>query len=135
VPIMAAARVVLADDLPAFVAACTQLLQPEFAVVAGVHGGRDALTAVAEYEPDLLVLDISMPDLSGLEVLELLQHEGSATRTVVLTLHQEQSIADRALALGAYGYVTKVRMARDLPGALRAALAGEHFCSPLPPRT
>ena len=134
-PTMAVARVVLADDLPAFVAACTHLLEPEFEVVAGAHGGRDALTAVAEHAPDLLVLDISMPDLSGIEVLEHLQREGSPTRVVLLSVHQEQAIADRAMALGAYGYVTKARMARDLPGALRAALAGEHFRSRLAPRS
>lgn len=127
------ASLVLADDHKAFLDACKHLLQPEFEVVATARSGQEALDAVAEHVPDILILDISMPDMTGVEVLEALADRAVSTRVVVSTIHQERSLADRAAALGAYGFVTKARMARDLPAAIRAALAGELFRSPLAP--
>ncbi len=129
---MTMATIVLADDHPAFVAACTRLLGSEYDVIASVHGGEDALAAVDEHDPDLLVLDLGMPDMSGLDVLAAIRQGQSRVRVVVLTLHQERSIADQALTLGAWGFVTKSRMTRDLRPALLAAQRGEKYCSPLP---
>lgn len=126
---MTAARLVLADDHAALVAACRQLLQPEFEVVASVGRGVDALAAVTEHDPDVLVLDLEMPDLDGIEVLEALQARPVRTRVVVLTLHRDPVLADRVEALGAAAFVTKADMVRDLPRAVRAALAGEPFTS------
>ena len=123
--------VVLADDHRAFVGACESLLAREFNPVATVHGGRDALKAVEAHDPDILVLDISMPDMSGVEVIEILLRRNARTRIVVLTMNTEAALADRVIALGAYGYVVKSRMARDLTAAIHAALAGERFRSPL----
>ena len=124
---MTAARLVLADDHTALVAACRQLLEPEFDVVGAVHSGRGALDAVARHDPDILVLDIGLPDITGVEVLEALQERSVRTRVVVLTLHRDAAIANRVAALGALGYVTKARMVGDLPRAIRAALVGESF--------
>jgi DNA-binding NarL/FixJ family response regulator len=131
VPVMTKATIVLADDHPAFAGVCTRVLCSEYEVVASVRTGGRALAAVEEHDPDLLVLDLKMPDMSGLDVLTAIQERLSRVRIVVLTLHQERSIAEQALALGAYGFVTKSRMMRDLRPALRAAQEGESFCSPL----
>ena len=128
---MTTATVVLADDHPALVAACKQLLHPEFDVVAAVHSGDEALAAVAAHAPDVLVLDVEMPGMTGLEVMETLMQEDDPPRVVVLTLHKGRALADRIKALGAVGFVVKSRLARELPTAIRAALAGEHYCSPL----
>jgi len=122
---------VLADDNRAFVAACRLLLIPDFELVTAVHTGRDALDAIRQHDPDVLILDISMPDMTGVEVIEALNRADARTRVVVLTMHRDPTLADRVMALGALGFVVKARMARDLPPAIRAALAGEKFCSPL----
>ena len=127
----ARATLVLADDNKALAGVCRQLLGPEFEVLAVVHGGRDAVDAVDHHDPDILVLDIGMPDMSGVEVIESLRTRSARTRVVVLTVHQESALAGRVMDLGAYGYVVKSRMARDLLTAIRAALSGERFRSPL----
>jgi len=127
------AKLVLADDNQSFIAVCKSLLLPDFELAAIVRSGPDALDAVAEHHPDVLVLDLSMPGMSGVEVIEALKMRGDDTRIVVLTLHQETALAKIVMDLGASGYVVKARMARDLPKAIRAALAGEQFQSPLPP--
>ena len=124
-------RIVLADDHPPLIDACRRLLRPHHEVVATVTNGRDALAAVEEHAPDVLVLDVSMPDMTGIEVLEELHVRGSTARIVVLTLYSDRAIAAQALALGASAFVTKSRMARDLPDAIRAAMSGDPFCSPL----
>ena len=126
---MTTAKIVLADDHPAITAACRKLLEPEFEVAVAVDCGRGALEATEEHDPDVLVLDIEMPDMNGLEVIEVLTKRGTRARVVVLTLHQDRAIQDGAFDLGALGYVTKSRLARDLPAAIRAALAGETFSS------
>jgi DNA-binding NarL/FixJ family response regulator len=128
---MIRATIVLADDHPAFAAACERFIRSEYDVVATVSSGEDALAAVDEHDPALLILDLGMPDMSGLDVLAAIREGESRVRVVVLTLHQERSIADRALSLGAAGFVTKSRMTRDLRRALAAALRGASFCSPL----
>jgi len=123
--------VVLADDHRAFVGACESLLAREFDIVATVHGGRDALEAVETHDPDVLVLDISMPDMTGVEVMEILRSRNTRARIVVLTVNTDAALADRVIALGAHGYVVKARMVRDLTAAIHAALAGERFRSPI----
>jgi DNA-binding NarL/FixJ family response regulator len=120
---------VLADDHPSFVDASRRLLECDFEIVAAVHSGPEAVEAVRRLDPDLVVLDISMPGMSGIEVMEALK--GHPTRIVVLTVHRDAAIADRVADLGACAYVTKARMARDLLPAVRAALAGESFRSAL----
>ena len=120
---------VLADDHRPFVDASRQLLEAECEIVATAGDGSEAVAAVEKHDPDALVLDISMPGMSGIEVMEALK--GHPCRIVVLTVHQDAAIADRVAALGAHGYVTKARMARDLVLAVRAALAGESFRSSL----
>ena len=124
-------RVVLADDHAAFASTCEHLLADEFDIVAIAHDGQEALDAMDAHDPDILVLDLSMPGMTGVEVLEALQERESRTRIVVLTVHSEAAVADRVIKLGAYGYVVKSRTARDLAPAIRAALAGSRFRSPI----
>ena len=125
-------RIVLADDHDSIVIACRRLLGAEFDVVATARHGQEALDVIATHTPDIVVLDLSMPILTGVEVLEVLHDRGGRTRAVVLTVNADSAIADRAIELGAYGYVVKSRMARDLAPAIRAALAGTRFRSPIP---
>ena len=108
----------------------TQLLTPEFEVVGAVRDGRAALEAVAGLQPDLLVLDISMPVLSGLEAARELQRQGTGPKIVFLTVHEEPEFVRESFATGASAYVIKPRLATDLAMAIREVLAGRPFVSP-----
>ena len=121
----------IADDHDAFREACAKMLMGRYRIVAAVASGRKALEAVRLHDPDVLVLDLDLPDISGLDVAAELAARGARPRVVVLTLLRERAVADHALRSGVTGYVTKTRLARDLLPAIEAALNGFVFCSPL----
>jgi DNA-binding NarL/FixJ family response regulator len=123
-------RVLLADDHAAFLAFAAQLLEPEFEVVEQVGDGQASLVETARLQPDILVLDISMPVLNGLEAAQRLRASGSAVKVVFLSVHEDADYVREAVAAGALGYVIKCRIASDLLPALRAAAAGRAFFSP-----
>jgi DNA-binding NarL/FixJ family response regulator len=124
------ARVLLADDHEEFLAMEARLLEVEFEVVTTARGGREALDKAAEFRPDALVLDVSMPGLSGIETARQLRATGSLAKVVFLTVHGDPDCIRAALATGAAAYVVKSRLASDLIPALREALAGRSFVSP-----
>jgi DNA-binding NarL/FixJ family response regulator len=124
------ARVLLADDHEDFLAVETRLIEPEFDVVKTVGDGRAVLEEAAKLDPDILVLDISMPLLSGIEAAQRLQAAGSRARVVFLTVHDDPDYVRAALAAGATGYVLKCRLASELLRAMRDASAGLPFVSP-----
>lgn len=101
-------------------------------VVQALTDGTGLVEAVARIGPDLIVLDITLPGPSGLELARRLHDEGSPVRIVFLTVHCDADYARAAFATGALGYVVKSRMASDLVAALRAALLGTRFVSPCP---
>src|SRR5262249_44207663 len=107
-----------------------RLLQPEFEVVKTVADGQALLKEAARLEPDVLVLDISMPVLNGIEAARQLRAAGSRARIVFLTVHQDPEYVHAALAAGAQGYVAKSQLATDLLLALRETLADRSFVSP-----
>ena len=123
-------RVLLADDHKNFLAAATRLLQPEFEVIKTVGDGQALLEEAASLEPDIVVLDISMPVLNGIEAARQLRAAGSRAKIVFLTVHRDPDYVRAALAVGALGYVTKCQLATDLLLALREAQAGRSFISP-----
>jgi DNA-binding NarL/FixJ family response regulator len=88
------------------------------------------IEAVARLHPDILVIDISMPVLSGIEAAQQLKQSGTDAKIVFLTIHEDPDFVQAALAAGASGYVVKSRLATDLLLAIRAALAGGRFVSP-----
>jgi DNA-binding NarL/FixJ family response regulator len=123
-------RVLLADDHEDFLAVATRLLEPEFDVVSAVGNGQALIEEAARLEPDVLVLDISMPVLNGIEAARHLKAAGCGARIVFLTVHGDFDYVRAALGAGAHGYVIKSRLASDLLPALREALAGRSFLSP-----
>jgi DNA-binding NarL/FixJ family response regulator len=125
----ARARVLVADDHQSLLDRVVSILCDEFVVVATVHDGTAVVEAEARLEPDVLVIDISMPGMSGLEAASTIRRRGSRAAVVCLTAHQEREIVEAAWQAGALGYVTKTSLACDLVPAVRAALAGHRFVS------
>ena len=122
-------RVVLADDHREMLVRVTALLAVEFTVVAAVADGEALVDAEADLRPDLLVIDITMPGISGLEAASLVRRRGSEVPIVFLSVHEEPEFVLAARQAGALGYVSKGRLASDLIPAVQAALAGRRFVS------
>jgi len=123
-------RVLLADDHEAVLDRVKSLLEKEFQVVGTARDGQAAIEAVAELNPDVLILDISMPVLTGIQTAVRLKLMKSEVRIVFLTVHEDPDFVREALATGALGYVAKPRLATDLPLAIKEVLAGRSFVSP-----
>jgi DNA-binding NarL/FixJ family response regulator len=124
-------RVLVADDLAPVLSVVAELLQGSFDVVGMVSDGKAALDSILALEPDLAVLDISMPFMSGLEVVSEMKGHASKTKIVFLTVHEDSGIIAACLSAGALGYVLKELMDSDLILAMNEALAGRVFVSRL----
>jgi DNA-binding NarL/FixJ family response regulator len=126
---MPAPRVILVDDNPGFLERTQTLLTKEFNVIAAFAEGRALLAAWRDLKPDVMVLDISMVPLNGLELARRLRQQGYADPIVFLTIHNDGDFVNAALAAGGSGYVLKSHMTRDLVPALQSVLSGEQFLS------
>lgn len=123
-------RILLADDSPSMLQAARLILEPEFQIVGTVHDGEAVVEAMQSLEPDVLILDISMGLMNGLEAARLLTRIGSKAKIVFLTVHKDQEFVEEAFSAGAMGYVIKPRLGTDLLIAVREALMGHTFVSP-----
>jgi len=125
------ATIVVADDHPVIRQGIRALLtrSPEFAVIAEAGDGVEALALVEHYVPEVLVTDIAMPGLNGLELARRLSERCPRTRVVVFSQHQTEAYAAEAFRAGALAYVVKTALADDLAKAIREALAGRRFLS------
>jgi DNA-binding NarL/FixJ family response regulator len=123
------ARILLADDHPEFLALAAGLVEAEFDVLKTFGNGQAVVDEFSALTPDLVVLDISMPGLSGIETAQKLRATQRSARIVFLTVHKDPDYLRSALATGALGYVAKDRLASDLIPAMKAALAGHRFVS------
>ena len=129
---MTRARILLADDHKEMRDRVVTLLQEEFQVVAAVEDGYALLEAELRMQPDVCVVDISMPGICGLDAAAQLNARGSKTKIVVLTVYDDPDFLEAALASGASGYVVKSRITSDLCVAIHEALANRLFISPSP---
>ncbi|TMH31105.1 MAG: response regulator transcription factor [Betaproteobacteria bacterium] len=123
-------RVLLADDHRMFAEALRTLLATEFDLVDIVDDGAAMIDAANRLRPDVIVADITMPRLNGIEALALLRKEMPDVRVVFLTMHRDVAYARRALAAGALGFVLKHSAPTELVLALHAALEGRTFITP-----
>jgi two-component system, NarL family, response regulator DesR len=125
-------RVVLAEDQGMVLGALAALLEIEedIVVVSQARNGKAALQAVAEQKPDILITDIEMPELSGLEAAAELQRLRSATRTIILTTFARAGYLRRALDAGASGYLLKDKPAKELADAVRRVQKGLRVVDP-----
>jgi DNA-binding NarL/FixJ family response regulator len=117
-------RVLLADDHTLVAEGLRRLLEPEFELLGVVSDGRSLLQAAQELDPDVIVADITMPELSGIEVTRQLREVGSRAKVVILTMHQDRAYVARALAAGAWGFVLKHSAPSELITAIHESLAG-----------
>jgi DNA-binding NarL/FixJ family response regulator len=122
-------RVLLADDHRGLLDVVRSLLKTRVEIVGYVNDGEALFEAAMELHPDVIVTDISMPKLSGIEAVDRLRESGCQARVVFLTNHSDPDFVDLALKTGALGYVLKISMVTDLLFAIQEALAGRIFVS------
>ena len=120
---MARPRIVVAEDNPEMRERLTELLQVDFEVVAAVADGKEALNTVLGLTPDILVTDISMPILNGIQVASRLRDLGNCAKVVFVTVHNDDDCREAAFSMGAVGYVLKSRIATDLVPAMQVCVA------------
>ena len=123
-------RVLLVDDSPEMLAIAGAALAPGCVIVGTATDGQSALAAASTLRPDVIVLDISMPGMSGLEVAAALCAQKSTAAIVFLTIHDDAQIVEAAMQSGGTGYVLKRRLSSDLLQAVQEARAGRSFISP-----
>lgn len=121
--------VLLADDHIETAEQLRDLLQTEFKVVAMVADGHALVRAAARLAPDVIVTDISMPGLDGIQACALIRRGDPDARIVFVTVNSEPTLVDQGLSAGALGYVLKDAAGDDLVPAVRAALSGERYVS------
>ncbi len=119
--------VLLADDHPAILDKLSQLLSLDFEIAGAVSDGAAAVAAVARLHPDIVVMDISMPVMDGIQAMREIRKMGLDSKIVVLSALDDPVFVTCALESGGNGYVLKSRMNSDLVFALREVLAGRIF--------
>jgi DNA-binding NarL/FixJ family response regulator len=127
---MSRLRIVVADDYQPMRDSLVRLLSEDFDVVDAVDNGEAVVEAASRLKPDVLVLDIAMPVMSGVAAAAQLRADGSDVRIVFITMHPDREFVERAAAFGAIGFVVKDRMVLDLVPAIQEVVAGRAFISP-----
>jgi DNA-binding NarL/FixJ family response regulator len=123
-------RLLIADDHTLLAEACKSLLEPEFQVVGVVNNGRELLRRAEELKPDVVILDIAMPQLNGLDAGDQLKRSLPSCKLVFVTMNTEPDVAAEAFRRGASAYVVKSSTAGELVTAVRRALRSESYLSP-----
>lgn len=126
---LARLRIIVADDTPAFLRELTSLLEAEFDVVATAADGKSVLDLIRRYKPDLVVLDLGMPVLNGIEVTRELAKHPPSPPVVLCSVENDPEIVEAARQAGALAYVFKLRVQKDLILAVKSAVQGRPFVS------
>jgi DNA-binding NarL/FixJ family response regulator len=121
------ARVLIVDDHRVVAEGLVRLLSGHFEVVETINDSRDIVNAVLERQPDVILLDASMPNVTGLEAMRRLKERGIAFKAIVLTMHADPSLAVEALKTGASGFVLKEASGEELLTAIEAVLSGNTY--------
>lgn len=127
---MASIRVLIAEDHEGVLSELRARLGNIFEIVGTVGNGKQAVDAVLRLDPDVLVLDISMPVMNGFQASACLRDGNCRTKIVILTVFEDTECISAAFSSGAQGYVTKRHLASDLETAIRQVLQGNTFISP-----
>ena len=124
-------RVLVADDHGVVTAGVKAILEPEFEVIETVEDGRALVTAADQLRPDIIVADISMPLLNGIEATRHIKRADPKAKVIILTVHEDVAQIVEAFRAGASGYLLKKSAASELPIAVRAVLKGGAYVTPL----
>lgn len=127
---MSKARLVIADDHSIVLQAYRQLLEPEYTVVGTASNGQELLAIAPQLAPDIILLDISMPTLNGLDVARQLKAAVPHAKLIFVTMMSEPFYISQAFAMGASAYVLKQSASTELLSALSAALRNQRYVSP-----
>jgi DNA-binding NarL/FixJ family response regulator len=120
----------LLDDNPAMLEMLLEILVPNYTVLAALSTGTAVLDRISSLNPDILISDISLGDISGFEIARQLRDRGDSTKIVFLSVHENVDFVDAAFDLGASGYVFKSRVPEDLAKAIAIVFSGGRFVSP-----
>jgi DNA-binding NarL/FixJ family response regulator len=118
-------RILLAEDHPAVAADLRGLLEPEFEVIAVVDDGYAVIGAAQSLKPDIIVADISLPGMDGISAAEQVLKQDTKVRVIFVTVHNDPAVVERAMGIGASGYLLKVRAGEELVPAVRSVVTGE----------
>jgi DNA-binding NarL/FixJ family response regulator len=132
--VIAVARLIIVEDHPLVAQGLRALLEPDHDVVGIVHDPLKVIQTIERTEPDVVLLDLSMPKRNGLELLPDLREKFPALKVLVVTMHVDRGLADLAFKAGADGFVSKESTAKELRVAIDAVLSGQRFLSPRVPR-
>ncbi len=126
-------KVVIADDHAIVRGGLRALIKddPQLELVGEASGGVEAIELVTQLEPDVLVLDLSMPDLDGITVTRRLKEAGASVRILILTVHEDEGLLREAIRSGAAGYVLKRAAEAELISAIQTILSGKLYVDPI----
>ena len=127
--IVAQPSLLLADDNPALLETLIEMLEPSYRVAAALCNGASVVERVSVLRPDLVILDISLGDLTGFEVARRLKDIGCSAKIIFLSVHEDIDFVNAAFELGACGYVFKSRITADLTKAIDIVFNGGQFAS------
>lgn len=124
---MTPTQIVIADDHTLVAEGLKGLLEPEFQVAAIVSNGRELIAKTQEIQPEVILVDVTMPELNGIDAIRQLKREGSLAKAVVLTMNTDIVYASRAFEAGAVGYILKNGVSGELVSAIREVVRGNTY--------
>src|SRR5215471_3895089 len=129
--IMKRTRILIADDHKMFAQGLESLLEDEFVLLGTVGDGEAMITESQRLNPDVILVDISMPRMNGLDAVRRLTEQGNPAKVIFLTMHADNRLLAEAFRCGGSGYVLKQSAGEDLVDAIKQVLSGENYITPL----
>ncbi|HEY2384233.1 MAG TPA: response regulator transcription factor [Terriglobia bacterium] len=124
-------RIILADDHTILTDALVDILKDHFDIAGVARNGRELITKVQQLRPDVIVADITMPELNGIDAARTLHKEASTSKLIFLTMHADLPLVEEAFRAGALGYVLKICPAEELIRAIQSVSRGARYITPL----